>query len=104
LWNPRAVRLAFVIFGFKDSVGALEASGWAKCARSSACHGCNVVPKQAISGTGVVAGGGHDQLRAAGVAELARIRAGVEMVGPQRLYSMVRAYCDYIHDAVVYVR
>jgi hypothetical protein len=35
LRNPRAVRLVFLIFRFRDSVGPLKTSGWAKCARNS---------------------------------------------------------------------
>ena len=33
-----------------------------------------------------------------------RIRAGVEMVGAQHLYLMLRLDGDNIHDAVVYAR
>lgn len=83
------MRLAFVIFGFKDSVGP-GGVGLGEVGRELHLPSVQCPSWTSDFGNGAVAGGGHDRARAAGVAEpVAPHRAGVEMVGAQRLYPDV---------------
>ena len=99
------MRLAFVIFGFKDSVGP-GGVGLGEVGRELHLPSVQCPSWTSDFGNGAVAGGGHDRARAAGVAEPVAPHRGRRRNGwgAAALSRCSVSTGDYIHDGVVYAR